>query len=144
MLSWLFGSGQQLDAIEHSLMDSIDHFNENFKKISAFDRDVVEGFEQLEKDISSLAEIEARLQDRVADLQVETRLMDIKTNFLISRLQHENTLARLLTESKMMDNIKLLARALLGINECHLSLCESSIAPEVLPNDVITSTYHRA
>ena len=26
MLSWLFGSGQQLDAIEHSLMDSINHF----------------------------------------------------------------------------------------------------------------------
>merc|ERR1712243_447560 len=88
MLSWLFGSGQQLDAIEHSLMDSINHFNQNFEKISAFDKEVVEGFDRLEKDISSLAEIEARIQDRVGDLQVETRLIEIKTNFLINRLQH--------------------------------------------------------
>merc|ERR1711954_57133 len=53
MMNWLFGSGQQLDQIEHSLMDSIEHFNQNFQKISAFDKEVVESFNRLEKDISS-------------------------------------------------------------------------------------------
>ena len=68
MLGWLFGSGQQLDQIEHSLMDSIEHYNTNFEKISAFDKEVVQSFNRLEKDISSLVEIEAKLQDRVGDL----------------------------------------------------------------------------
>ena len=63
--------------------------------------------------------------------------MEIKTRYLVNRMQHESTLSRLLTESKMMENIKLLSRSLFGANECHLSLCESSISPEILSNDVI-------
>ena len=137
MLGWLFGSGQQLDQIEHSLMDSIEHYNTNFEKISAFDREVVQSFDRLEKDISSLVEIEAKLQDRVGDLQVQTKLMEIQTQYLLNRLQHENTLNRLLLESRMLENIKLLSRSLFGANECHLSLCESSISPEILSNDVV-------
>ena len=137
MLNWLFGSGQQLDQIEHSLMDSIVHYNENFDKISAFDKEVVQSFNRLEKDISSLIEIEAKLQDRVGDLQVQSKLMEIQTMYVLNRLQHEGTLNRLLAESKMLENIKLLGRALFGANECHLSLCESSISPEILPNDIV-------
>ena len=101
MLGWLFGSGQQLDQIEHSLMDSIEHYNTNFEKISAFDKEVVQSFNRLEKDISSLVEIEAKLQDRVGDLQVQSKLMEVQTQYLLNRLQHEGTLNRLLTESKM-------------------------------------------
>merc|ERR1712055_1286222 len=137
MLGWLFGSGQQLDQIEHSLMDSIEHYNQNFEKISAFDKEVVQSFNRLEKDISSLVEIEAKLQDRVGDLQVQSKLMEVQTQYLLNRLQHEGTLNRLLTESKMLENIKLLSRSLFGANECHLSLCESSISPEILSNDVV-------
>ena len=85
MLNWLFGSGQQLDQIEHSLMDSIVHYNENFDKISAFDKEVVQSFNRLEKDISSLIEIEAKLQDRVGDLQVQSKLMEIRTMYYSTR-----------------------------------------------------------
>ena len=137
MMGWLFGSGQQLDQIEHSLMDSIEHYNQNFEKISAFDKEVVQSFNRLEKDISSLVEIEAKLQDRVGDLQVQSKLMEVQTKYLLNRMQHEGTLNRLLTESKMLENIKLLSRSLFGANECHLSLCESSISPEILSNDVV-------
>ena len=137
MMGWLFGSGQQLDQIEHSLMDSIEHYNQNFEKISAFDKEVVQSFNRLEKDISSLVEIEAKLQDRVGDLQVQSKLMEVQTKYLLNRLQHEGTLNRLLTESKMLENIRLLSRSLFGANECHLSLCESSISPEILSNDVV-------
>merc|ERR1712208_40654 len=133
MLGWLFGSGQQLDQIEHSLMDSIEHYNKNFEKISAFDKEVVQSFNRLEKDISTLVEIEAKLQDRVGDLQVQSKLMEVQTQYLLNRLQHEGTLNRLLTESKMLENIRLL----FGANECHLALCESSISPEILSNDVV-------
>ena len=137
MLDWMFGSGQQLDQIEHSLMDAIGHFNRNFKKVSAFDEEVMESFDRLEKDISSLVEIEARLQDRMGDLQVHTKLMEVQNKYIINRIQHEAALSRLLKESKMMENIKLLSRSLFGQNECHLGLCESSISPEILPNDVV-------
>ena len=70
-------------------------------------------------------------------LQVQTKLMEIQTQYLLNRLQHENTLNRLLSESKMLENIRLLSRSLFGANECHLSLCESSISPEILSNDVV-------
>ena len=118
-------------------MDSIEHFNRNFQKVSAFDKEVVESFNRLEKDISSLVEIEARLQDRVGDLQVHTKLMEVQNKYMINRIQHEATLSRLLTESKMLENIRLLSRSLFGANECHLGLCESSISPEILSNDVV-------
>ena len=137
MLGWLFGSGQQLDEIEQNLMDSIEHYNQNFEKISAFDEEVVQSFNRLEKDISSLVEIEAKLQDRVGDLQVQSRLMEIQSKYLLNRLQHEITLNRLLSESKMLDNIKLLSRSLFGANECHLALCENSISPEIMSNDIV-------
>jgi len=84
-----------------------------------------------------LVEIEKSLQDRVGDLQVQSKLMEVQTKYLFSRLQHEGTLNRLLSESKMLENIRLLSRALFGANECHLSLCESSISPEILTNDVV-------
>ena len=40
-------------------------------------------------------------------------------------------------ESKMLENIRLLSRSLFGANECHLAMCESSISPEILSNDVV-------
>ena len=117
MLNWLLGSGAQLDTIEHSLKDSIIHFNENFAKISVFDGQVVESFDRLEKDISSLAQIEQTLQDQIADLQVFVRLQNIKTHYLFSRIQHEIALHRLLQESKLVQNLRLLTRSLFGSNE---------------------------
>ena len=137
ILSWLFGAGAQLDDIEHNLKDSITHYNNNFAKISAFDQQVVESFSRLEQDISSLVEIEKSLQDRVGDLQISVRLQKIQTRYLFSRLQHESTLHRLLSESKMVQNLKLLSRSLFGSNACHLSLCESSISPETFADDIV-------
>ena len=136
-MGWLFGSGAQLDEIEHNLKDSIAHYNENFAKISAFDQEVVQSFSRLEQDISSLVEIEKSLQDRVGDLQISVKLQKIQTRYLFSRLQHESTLHRLLSESKMLQNLKLLSMSLFGANECHLSLCESSISPETLADDIV-------
>ena len=137
LLSWLVGSGAQLDTIEHSLKDSINHFNENFAKISVFDTQVVESFDRLEKDISSLAQIEQTLQDQIADMQVFVRLQNIKTHYLFSRIQHENALHRLLKESKLVQNLHLLTRSLFGSNECHLRICETSISPETYQQDMV-------
>ena len=37
----------------------------------------------------------------------------------------------------MVQNLKLLSRSLFGSNECHLSLCESSISPETFADDIV-------
>ena len=130
ILSWILGEGAQLDTLETSLMDSITHFNENFKKISLFDDQVVESFNRLEEDIGALAQIEQTLQDQISDLSLFTRLQNIKTHYLLSRIQHEIALHRLLQESRLVENLHLLTRALFGSNECHLQACETSISPE--------------
>ena len=137
LLSWILGQGAQLDTIEHSLKDSIIHFNENFEKISIFDGQVVESFNRLKLDISSLAQIEQTLQDQIADLQLFVRLQNIRTHYLLSRIQHEIALHRLLQESKLVENLHLLTRSLFGSNECHLRACETSISPEQYEEDKV-------
>ena len=137
LISWLVGSGAQLDSVEHTLMDSINHFNGNFAKISVFDSQVVESFDRLEKDINSLAQIEETLQEQIGDMQVFMRLQNIKFQYLFSRLQHENAIHRLLKESKMVENLALLTRSLFGANECHLRVCETSISPESYQQGIV-------
>ena len=137
LLSWILGEGAQLDDIELSLKDSIIHFNQNFEKISIFDKEVVESFGKLEEDIGSLAKIEQTLQDNIADLSLFARLQNVKTHYMLTRIQHENALHRLLQESKLVENLHLLTRALFGSNECHLQACETSIAPEQSEKDMV-------
>ena len=137
LLSWILGEGAQLDDIETSLKDSIIHFNENFEKISIFDGQVVESFNKLEEDIGALAQIEQTLQDNIADLSLFVRLQNIKTHYLLSRIQHEIALHRLLQESRLVENLHLLTRALFGSNECHLQACETSISPEQYEEDKV-------
>ena len=137
MLSWILGEEAQMDDIETSLKDSIMHFNENFAKVSIFDGQVVESFNRLEMDIGALAEIEQTLQEQIADLSLFVKLQNIKTQYLLSRIQHEIALHRLLQESKLISNLHLLTRALFGSNECHLRACESSISPEQIETDKV-------
>ena len=56
---------------------------------------------------------------------------------MLTRIQHENALHRLLQESKLVENLHLLTRALFGSNECHLQACETSIAPEQSEKDMV-------
>ena len=137
LLSWILGEGAQMDDIEVSLKDSIKHFNENFAKVSIFDGEVVESFNRLEMDIGALAEIEQTLQEQIADLSLFVRLQNIKTQYLLNRIQHEIALHRILQESKLISNLHLLTRALFGSNECHLRACESSISPEQIEMDKV-------
>ena len=132
ILSYILGEGAELSAIESSLKDSIVHFNANFEKVKIFDSQVIESFSRLESDIAALANIEMSLQEQISDLTLFTRLQDIRLQYLLSRIQHESTLHRLLTESKLIKNLELLERSLFGTNICQLGLCESNISPEQL------------
>ena len=110
---------------------------DNFEKVSIFDEQVVESFNRLEEDIGALAQIEQTLQDQIADLSLFVRLQNIKTHYLLSRIQHEIALHRLLQESRLVANLHLLTRALFGSNECHLQACETSISPEQYEKDKV-------
>ena len=93
---------------------------------------------QLHKYINiNVAQIEQTLQDNIADLSLFVRLQNIKTHYLLSRIQHENALHRLLQESRLVENLHLLTRALFGSNECHLQACETSISPEQYEEDKV-------
>ena len=123
-LSYILGEGAELSAIESSLKDSIIHFNANFEKVKIFDSQVIESFSRLESDIAALANIEISLQEQISDLTLFTRLQDIRLQYLLSRIQHESTLHRLLTESKLIKNLNLLERSLFGRNICQLGLID--------------------
>merc|ERR1712237_241796 len=132
ILSFLLGDGKQLNAIEDSLQASIEHYNDNFKQLKVFDDQIIQNFKNLDTDVNNLAKIELHLQDKLAELSRFSKLMDTKYHYLLVKLQHSTTLHRLLTESKLLDNLRLLERALFSVNECTISACELTVSAELL------------
>ena len=137
LLSFLLGDGKQLNEIENTLQASIEHYNSNFKKLKVFDDQIITNFRNLDKEITSLEKIEVHLQDKLAEISRFSKLQDIKYHYLLVKLQHSTTLHRLLTESKLLENLRLLERALFSVNECSISVCELTISAEVLGTKVM-------
>ena len=137
ILSFLLGDGRQLDEIESSLKESIHHYNENFKRLQIFDDQIITFFKNLENDIDQLAAIELTLQDQLTEMSRFSHLNTVKFDYLLTKMQHENALHRLLTESKFLDNLALLQRGLFGSNLCSLVLCESGISIETSKSKVL-------
>ena len=131
-MSFLLGDGRQLSELESSLKDSISHYNSNFRKLALFDDQVIDSFQNLEKVIESLVFVELNLQEQLSELSRFTRLNNIKMEYLMTKLQHEMALHRLLVGSKLDENLNLLERALFGSNHCKLDLCETAISHELL------------
>ena len=131
LLSFLLGDGKQLNEIENTLKASIDHYNANFKKLKVFDDQIIANFRNMDKEITSLEKIEVHLQDKIAEISRFSKLQDIKLQYLLVKLQHSSTLHRLLTESKLLQNLRLLERALFSVNECTISVCELTISAEL-------------
>ena len=115
-MSFLLGDGKQLNNIETSLQESIKHYNENFRQLKIFDDKIIDNFQSLENDITQLAKIEINLQDQMTELTRFSRITNIKFEYLLTKMQHSSTLHRLLTESKILDNLALLERALFSSN----------------------------
>ena len=137
ILSFLLGDGKQLNNIETSLQESIKHYNENFRQLKIFDDKIIDNFQSLENDITQLAKIEINLQDQMTELTRFSRITNIKFEYLLTKMQHSSTLHRLLTESKILDNLALLERALFSSNECTLAICESAISAEGLGTKIL-------
>ena len=57
ILSFLLGDGKQLNAIENSLQSSIEHYNDNFRKLKVFDDQIIRNFKNLDKEVNSLEKI---------------------------------------------------------------------------------------
>ena len=136
ILSFLLGEGKQISAIETSLQESIAHFNSNFRKMDTFDSQIIESFQNLEKDIQNIASIELSLQDQLGELAKTTRLHNLRLEFALLKVQHEAALHRLLVESQIDVNLVLLERALFGTNICGLEECEKSISHEAVGHTI--------
>ena len=130
------GEGKQISDVENSLKDSILHFNANFRKLDIFDSQVIDSFQNLERDIENLVSVEIGLQDQLSELSRHTRLQNLRLEYAMTKIQQEVALHRVLVESKLEDNIFLLQRALFGSNICNINLCESSISHEVFGTEI--------
>ena len=137
LLSFLLGDGKQMNQIENTLKASIDHYNANFKKLKVFDDQIIDTFQNMDKEITNLENLEIHLQDKIAEINRFTKLQDIKLQYLLVKLQHSSALHRLLTESKLLQNLRLLERALFSANECTISTCELNISAELLGSKVL-------
>ena len=137
ILSFLLGDGKQLNQIEYTLKASIDHYNANFKKLKVFDDQIIDNFRNMDREITSLENLEVHLQDKIAEINRFSKLQDIKLQYLLVKLQHSSALHRLLTESKLLQNLRLLERALFSANECTISICELTISAELLGSKVL-------
>ena len=105
LLSFLIGDGRQMNEIEQTLKESIDHYNTNFKKLKVFDDQIVDTFQTMSKEITNLANLEDKIEDKIAQLKRFTKMNDIKMQYLLVKLQHASAIHRLLTESKLLDNL---------------------------------------
>ena len=84
--------------------------------MALFDDQVIESFTRLETYIESLVLVELDLQEQLSELSRFSRLSSIKIQYLLTKVQHEQALHRLLLESKLVENLGLLERALFGTN----------------------------
>merc|ERR1712237_198833 len=137
LLSFLLGDGKQMNEIEQTLKDSIDHYNANFQKLKVFDDQIVDTFQTMDKEITNLENLEIHLQDKIAEINRFTKMNDIKMQYLLVKLQHASALHRLLTESKLLQNLGLLERALFSANQCTISTCEINISAELIGSKVL-------
>merc|ERR1712082_128968 len=137
LLSFLIGDGRQMNEIEQTLKDSIDHYNTNFQKLKVFDDQIVDTFQTMNKEITNLANLEDKIEDKIAQLNRFTKMNDIKMQYLLVKLQHASALHRLLTESKLLQNLAILERALFSANQCTISTCEINISAELIGSKVL-------
>ena len=137
LLSFLLGDGKQMNEIEQTLKDSIDHYNANFQKLKVFDDQIVDTFQTMDKEITNLENLEIHLQDKIAEINRFTKMNDIKMQYLLVKLQHASALHRLLTESKLLQNLAILERALFSANQCTISTCEINISAELIGSKVL-------
>ena len=137
LLSFLIGDGRQMNAIEQTLKDSIDHYNNNFQKLKVFDDHIVDTFQTMNKEITNLANLEDKIEDKIAQLNRFTKMNDIKMQYLLVKLQHASAIHRLLTESKLLDNLAILERALFSANQCTIRTCEINISAELIGSKVL-------
>ena len=137
LLSFLIGDGRQMNAIETTLKDSINHYNTNFQKLKVFDDQIVDTFQTMNKEITNLANLEDKIEDKIAQLNRFTKMNDIKMQYLLVKLQHASALHRLLTESKLLDNLAILERALFSANQCTIRTCEINISAELIGSKVL-------
>ena len=64
-------------------------------------------------------------------------MSDVKFQYLLVKMQHSNTIHRLLTESRILDNLAMLERALFSANICSIRSCEINISAELIGSKVL-------
>ena len=64
-------------------------------------------------------------------------MTDVKMQYLLVKLQHSNAIHRLLTESRLLDNLAILERALFSANQCTIRSCEINISAELIGSKVL-------
>ena len=136
-MSFLIGDGRQMNEIEQTLKESITHYNNNFKKLKVFDDKIVDTFNTMSKEITNLANLEDKIEDKIAQLKRFTQMTDVKFQYLLVKMQHSNTIHRLLTESRLLDNLAILERALFSANQCTIRSCEINISAELIGSKVL-------
>ena len=137
LLSFLIGDGRQMNEIEVTLKESITHYNNNFKRLKVFDDTIVDTFNTMSKEISNLASMEDKIEDKLAQIKRFTQMSDVKFQYLLVKMQHSNTIHRLLTESRILDNLAMLERALFSANICSIRSCEINISAELVGSKVL-------
>merc|ERR1712215_231625 len=137
LISYLIGDGRQMNAIEQTLKESIDHYHNNFKRLKVFDDEIVDTFQTMSKEIQNLAHLEDKIEDKIAQLKRFTKMKDIKMSYLLVKMQHASAIHRLLTESKLLDNLAILERALFSANQCTITSCEINISAELIGSKVL-------
>ena len=137
LLSFLLGDGRQMNEIETTLKESITHYNNNFRKLKVFDDKIVDTFNTMSNEINNLAHLENKLEDKIAQIKRFNHMTDVKFQYLLVKMQHANTIHRLLTESRLLDNLAILERALFSANVCTIRSCEISISAELIGSKVL-------
>ena len=125
--SFLLGEGGNIQDLQATLKETIEHFNANFQKVGKMDDQLVHNFNILAKVVNGIEGQEQLFKDVLLELETGMQLLDQRMSFMVLKLQHFTALSTILHTSHFHENIILLERALFKNNVCSFTSCETRI-----------------
>ena len=139
LVSKLLGEGNEILMIEHTLKSAIDNYNNNFIKVSNFDRQIKKSINDIDEELFKIENHEENLEKIVSELKMDMADMKNKMKYYMVKNQHMTAITQILEQGMLLKTLDLLKRAALHDSNgmCELTSCELEIHTTSKTNEIL-------
>ena len=112
LLSKLFGDGDEILSIEHTLSSAIETFNHNFLIVDKFDKQVKASLNDIDQEIFVIEENEKHLRRLISELKIDMIQVPRKLSYYIVKMQHLMAISDVLKQSRLSKTWRLNIRTI--------------------------------